>query len=371
MAALPQNESRVLRLLRLAGRHGIPSMANHVTGALSLRRRPARVFSWPRFLQVEITSRCNMACAQCSRSTLGKPSHQGHMSLDLFAHVLRQFRHLQYLTLHGLGEPLMHPELLNIVREARGYSKSVSIGFNTNGVLLTPSLAQDLKEAGLNEIGISLDAATPETFRAIRGSTRFVEITENIESIAHSQKPRPQLAIALVVMQPNIRELVDFVEMAHALGVDRASFCDLSSRWKPTTGDDALAVRDISIAQEQAIKAEARAAELELPFVYTRLDDALWPGVFMPCFYLWDYPYVTWEGKLTPCCALPYAEEFSFGDLSSVPFRTLWNLEPYRRMRNELRSGVVPEICHGCHHAEDPALGHVCTCSEQDQKSAG
>ncbi len=364
MADSLRSKNRISRLAGMARRHGAASTWNHILAAVSLRTRPVRLVSWPRFIQIEVTSRCNMACVQCSRSTLGKPECQGNMSLDVFDRVLSGFKHYQYVTLHGLGEPLMNPQLEDMVRLLRQRSPEVVVGFNTNGLLLTPQKAIDLAEAGLDEIGISLDAATDETFLRIRGSDKLREIKKNIATIVSGPGPRPKLAVTLVVMEPNIRELVAFVEMAHAIGVDRASFCDLSSRWKPASGEDPMAVRDVETAREESAKAERRASKLGLPFVYTKLDDAIWPDVFIPCFYLWDYPYITWEGKLTPCCALPYAEEFSLGDLRERPFRELWNGKIYRRMRTDLREGVIPDVCEGCHHAEDPALGHVCTCDD-------
>ncbi len=359
--------TRVSRFLRMATRSGLGFTANHILSALAVRLRPSRLTSWPRFIQIEVTSRCNMACVQCSRSTLGAPSSQGHMSLALFEQILGQFKHYQYLTLHGLGEPLLNPHLEEMIRVASRRSRDVRIGFNTNGLLLKPERVAALARAGLHEIGVSLDAATEETFRKIRGPHDFQQVKEQIRAIVSLNGPRPDVGIAMVVMQPNVGELTSFVEMGADLGVQSVSLCDLSHRWRPTDGDDPMAVQDLETAWRETARAEARAAELELPFVYTKLDDVLWPGVFVPCFYLWDYPYVTWDGKLTPCCALPYAETFSFGDLKRTPFRELWNSREYRQMRADLRRGHIPKVCEGCHHAEDPALGHVCTCKRDPE----
>jgi len=339
---------RLRRMTAMMRSAGLPATVNHVAAALAVRRRPRRVPSWPRFLQFEITSRCNMACTQCSRSTLGMPERQGHMPLSLFEHVLGQFRHFQYVTLHGLGEPLMNPDLPAMARAVKARARHMRIGLNTNGVLLTPQRAAALADAGLDEIGVSLDAASAATHEAIRGGG-FDEIIERVAAVC-AMRSRPSMALALVVMEPNVGELVEFVELGARLRVDRVSFCDLSARWKPE-GNDPLAVRSVETARRNAAAAERTAERRGLPFVYTRLDRVLWPGVFIPCFYLWDYPYITWEGALTPCCALPYAKGSALGDLTSSSFRDIWNGRGYRAMRWGLTHGRIPEVCRGCHHA--------------------
>ncbi len=326
---------------------GLPTALNHVVAAVAVRRKPSRAFSWPRFLQVEVSSRCNMACSQCARSTLGSPSRQGLMPLDLFGRVLDQFRHVEGLTLHGLGEPLLNPGVPDMVRMARARFPSCRIGLSTNGLLLTPDRAKALTEAGLDEIGVSLDAATGPTHATVRGGG-FEGIVRNLADVCAAED-RPAVALSLVVMEPNVRELVGFVELGARLGVDRVSLCDLSARWKPE-GEDPMAIRSIDEARAQASAAEERARDLGVPFAYTKLDRLVWPEAFIPCFYLWDYPYVTWEGLVTPCCALPWSEA-ALGDLTRESFWDVWRGPTYRRMRRGLVRGPVPATCRGCHHA--------------------
>ncbi|MBN1426225.1 radical SAM protein [Candidatus Fermentibacteria bacterium] len=347
-ARVEKPQGRLARMIALAHSVGAAATLNHIAAAVAVRRRPTRVASWPRFLQFEVSSRCNMACAQCSRSTLGPPQHQGHMSLSTFEKLLAHFRHFQHVTLHGLGEPLLNHDLAAMARAVKARAPMATIGLNTNGVLLTPARVAELVEAGLGEIGVSLDAATASTHQVVRGG-RFDQIVHQVGAVCELSA-RPSVALALVVMEPNVGELVEFVELGAQLKVDRISFCDLSARWKPE-GTDPMAVESIERARRMTLAAERRAAELNLPFVYTKLDRALWPEAFIPCFYLWDYPYVTWEGFLTPCCALPYAETAALGDLRSSSFKSIWNGPGYRAMRDGLSRGRIPELCRGCHHA--------------------
>jgi MoaA/NifB/PqqE/SkfB family radical SAM enzyme len=71
----------------------------------------------PEALQVEVTSACNLRCAMCLvryRPPVNKIA--GAMSLDTFRRLVDDLPGLRRLTLQGLGEPLLAPDLLEMVR---------------------------------------------------------------------------------------------------------------------------------------------------------------------------------------------------------------------------------------------------------------
>ena len=102
----------------------------------------------------EPTSMCNLACDGCYRDNV-KDSHK---PLDLIRRELDAFRRLRNadcLNIAG-GDPLLHPEIVAIVAEVRrrGWKPIVV----TNGVLLTPELARDLKRAGAFGFTLHVDS---------------------------------------------------------------------------------------------------------------------------------------------------------------------------------------------------------------------
>ncbi|MGI3778332.1 MAG: radical SAM protein [Janthinobacterium lividum] len=136
----------------------------------SLRRRAADLASGLRFVgralgsrytpllaQVVVTRRCNLACGYCSEFD----DHSPPVPLaELIAWVDRLAAlGTASLTLTG-GEPLLHPELDQVVRHARGHGMIVTM--ITNGFKLTRAWVERLNDAGLQGMQISIDNLRPD-----------------------------------------------------------------------------------------------------------------------------------------------------------------------------------------------------------------
>jgi MoaA/NifB/PqqE/SkfB family radical SAM enzyme len=89
----------------------------------------------------------------------------------MFRDLVDTLPSLSRLTLQGLGEPLLAPHLLDLVRYAA--ARDVRTGFNTNGVLLRRQRSRELIAAGLAWLHVSLDGATAATYEDVRHGTAF------------------------------------------------------------------------------------------------------------------------------------------------------------------------------------------------------
>jgi MoaA/NifB/PqqE/SkfB family radical SAM enzyme len=101
--------------------------------------------------------RCNLSCAYCNEyDTYSKP-----VPLDSMLHRLELLGRLNtgVITLSG-GEPLLHPELDEIIRGIR--KNAILAGLITNGYLLTADRVRRLNEAGLDYLQISIDNVMPD-----------------------------------------------------------------------------------------------------------------------------------------------------------------------------------------------------------------
>lgn len=131
-----------------------------------------------------VTDQCNLDCAYCTEYDNSQP----HPSLDDLTRWLTKVRDLGTLrvALAG-GEPLTHPDIVEVVRRARGLGLATSL--TTNGFLLTEALVRELDDAGLEVMQISVDRMTPsdvtrKSFKTVlpklgflRGSRINVHIT--------------------------------------------------------------------------------------------------------------------------------------------------------------------------------------------------
>lgn len=127
---------------------------------------PDNGISW-----LEPTSACNIVCVGCYRENL--PS--SHKPLEVVREEIDTFQRLRKsdcISIAG-GEPLLHPQIVEIVREiaARGFKPII----NTNGVALTKELLRELKKAGVRGFTFHIDS---KQFRAKWRGKNEIELNE-------------------------------------------------------------------------------------------------------------------------------------------------------------------------------------------------
>jgi MoaA/NifB/PqqE/SkfB family radical SAM enzyme len=103
-----------------------------------------------------VTDRCNLDCAYCTEYDNSRP----HPSLDDLKKWIRKIRELGTMRIALVGgEPLVHPNIVELVRYCRELGFATSL--TTNGFLLTRELVAQLEDAGLQVMQISVDRMTP------------------------------------------------------------------------------------------------------------------------------------------------------------------------------------------------------------------
>ena len=182
----------------------------------TLREHPSKLF-------VEVTSRCNMSCAMCVKQTSGGADPEGDLSMPLFRALAPAFPGLDAFILNGVGEPLLHPQLEEMIRAARERMPTEGwVGFQSNGLLLTDARAVSLASAGLDRICFSIDGVSPETFRKVRKGGEIEGVERALAAMAaaknHCGRPDLQVGVEFVVMRGNLRELPDALRWSAARG---------------------------------------------------------------------------------------------------------------------------------------------------------
>jgi MoaA/NifB/PqqE/SkfB family radical SAM enzyme len=111
----------------------------------------------PVLVHIIPTRRCNLACTYCNEFddfSQPVPLEEMKRRLDLLGDM-----GTSVITISG-GEPLLHPELDEIIRKIRG--RGMIAGMITNGFLLTRERIEELNAAGLEHLQISIDNTTPD-----------------------------------------------------------------------------------------------------------------------------------------------------------------------------------------------------------------
>ena len=367
---------------RLGLQPGIPVLLEIEEHALRARRSPyslARVY-------VEVTNRCNLSCRFCIRNTWNVDF--GYMSENVFARILegvRDFSPVPEIFFGGWGEPLVHPHIVEWVREAKALGARTLL--ITNGILLDEERARGLMDAGLDVLWVSIDGATPETYADVRLGEYLPVILKNLERLRDMKVERfgesawsghPRLAIAFVAMKRNIEDLPRILELGRNLGAVQFNISNLM----PFNEDmrEQILYRRTMYTTTGDISSDAR------PHVYLPrldVDETTWEpimnllrGNYHVDFFGDDLgrevntcPFiergsltVRWDGRVSPCWELLYdhtsylgdrerrVQAYHVGNLRTQSLPDIWNDEEYAAFRERVVGFEFPPCvyCNGC-----------------------
>jgi MoaA/NifB/PqqE/SkfB family radical SAM enzyme len=275
---------------------------------------------------------------------------------------VNQLPRLQRVLLHGIGEPLLNPQLFEMIAYLK--CRGITVVFNSDAIGLTDKKRRRLVQSGLDELRISMDAATPDTFRAIRGVPMFDRVVENTSALVSHQRElgtvAPRVSLWFTIMKENVRELPDFIRLAGKIGAaqvnvqrliyygqgmavpEQSLYGTLTALETQVLGEAAELCRELGISLKASGDTTPEASltpeERERP----------WAGCQRP----WNLSYVTANGNVLPCCISPWtAKDYAgliLGNAFTQSIAEIWNGERYRRFRMQFESHEAPDPCRGC-----------------------
>lgn len=204
-------------------------------------------FTSPLFVVWNFTNRCNLKCKHCYQDS----EHEcikDELSLDEKLAVVDQMGRMQIpmMAISG-GEPTLSKDLLPIIRRAREYEMHLSLA--TNGTTLTPQRCEELAEAGLRYVEISLDsvdAARHDAFRGIPGM--WEKTVRGARNVVATEGLR--LGIAMCVHQGNIDEVEEMIRFAEE---DLGAGCLAHFNFIPVGRGLTMVEGDITPAQRERL----------------------------------------------------------------------------------------------------------------------
>lgn len=354
------------RQLRRTNLEAVQRQLLNLWSRLDWPRKYRRLLYAPSFMNMEfVLGRCNLKCRMCLGGHDRDDSARFEcISPEDFDAALTAAPTVGGITLSsGDSDPLLHPQFEEIVDIAKRHDVLLSIF--TNGLALTARRCRKIVESGIfSMVNFSVDAATPETYRRLRGEDMH-RLIAKIEMLGSMMKEcraqRPALSLSFVAMADNIEELPAFVEMAARLDARRVYVEDLigwdgtDSPNQPAT-DHPRCLDFVRCAQEVVARTALR---LDLP---SRLrpdppesqspTPEQRPVVDLPsdpnepstkqlgcCSWIGGV-WVQKNGSLDPCCLL-----HGVADMGTVRDGPLLESENFARVKDALLSGKVLKEC--------------------------
>lgn len=283
-------------------------------------------------IQIESTNVCNYHCEMCPRLKLEVPLK--HMPMSVYRQILKNIGKVKYIDLTGWGEPLLHPQIPEMIKLAK--KQSVKVSFTTNASRITAGMVKQLNQSGLDQLTISLDSIEDNSpghqkssivnkFPLFQKRNRKFKI--RIQTTLIGQKIAELDAIANQAYEINATELrlIRCDERFYPMKIDRVKekkiFDYLHKKWR-----DKLVVAMAQYSISTGLQ----------DFAYRTYRN------LMPkhCPKLLTSAYVNVDGYLTPCCSLPH---YQIGDLKNDSLEELWKSKGFRKFRRNSRA-----VCKGC-----------------------
>jgi len=286
---------------------------------------------------------CNLDCPLCASKT--QNYEKGKMSLDTFKVILDKIPSLKVVILFNWGEPLLHHEIFNIIKES--VKRNVYTITHTNFSLKQkPEFFERLVESGLHQLVISADGASQKTYEKYRVKGNFDWVINNIRYTVDAKKKLrnrdPKIVWKFIVNKFNEHEIDYAKSLAGSLGVE--IFFD-----KMGLSDDIPDINFPGTLNERKEEWLPRNPEYILDYYkngrYTPLNDK-------PCNQLFNSMVVNPDGKVTPCCWVT-SKENVWGDLTKQSLEEIWNNENYKYSRSlfnnsEYNGSVKNTVCTKC-----------------------
>ena len=312
----------------------------------------------PRDLYIEVTNRCNSRCQTCIR-TFEQLEPLRDLQLAEFQANVDQFHVLDRVVLHGIGEPLLHTELVDMIRYVKDRHPGSEVLFNSNATLLDEDWQRALIDAGLDEYRISLDAATAATYARIRGIDAFDMVVRNARHFAALLRnaERPQLSFWIMAMRENLHELPALVDLAAEIGVSKVYVQRLVLIDHGLARTEQSLYRRLRAQEKEVLAEETRRAQVHhLDFGASGLtspqESLLGTSDCSACYRMWTTTYVTANGNVLPCCISPFSTTdyagLILGNVFQSPFAQIWNGERYVARRAALHTTHPLHPCELC-----------------------
>jgi len=316
-------------------------------------RSKERAYRGPDWVQIDLTNNCNNNCVGCwcNSPLLGeKKMDPQTKSKTLPYEAIKKFIDEIYqmgtrrIIFSGGGEPLIHPQAMDILRYVK--KKGMLCQVHTNFTLVDEKIIKELVNIKLDYLTISLWAATAKTYKLIHSNKdedMFYRIKNMLKLLSSLKKKRnlPYLRLHNVITNLNYQEITLMVDFAQEVKANAVSFAPVDAISGYT---DSLLLSD---EQRKQIFNLNRVLKNNNGFLLFDFDEFIRKissedaskGDYdkdiidtIPCYAGWLFARLNADGTINSCLK---SHRIPVGNIYEQKFGQIWNSEKQKEFRRE------------------------------------
>lgn len=300
--------------------------------------------SVPKIVQIFPVYACNLRCEYCifsmPESQRGYISDEKVMTLDTYRKCIDDICEfdspLKMLRFAAMGEPLLHPQITEMVRYAKERKVAASVEIVTNATLLNERLSEQLVDAGLDRIRISLEGLRQEHYLKHSGIKIDTENFFHQIAYLHAHKAKTRIYIKI------IDYMLESLEDKQMFYQRFSNICD------------EIAVEHLTPTIEEI---DFQAFSNKKDYELTQNGNELLAAQVcpMPFYFMQINP----DGNVVPCCSTKYPA--ILGNIREESLKQIWNGQRFMQLRLQMLNGASSacDVCKTCNlfqygmHVED------------------
>ncbi len=292
------------------------------------------VWGKPFSLSIEPTTACNLGCPECPSGLKKFTRPTGKMDLLFHRAVLKSVgKQVFYINYYFQGEPFLHPQFLDLIKEAK--KQKIYTSTSTNAHFIDQVKADEIVHSGLDRLIISIDGMTQETYENYRVNGKLSKVIEATKCLIASKNKlkssTPHLIFQFLAVRQNEHEVPAVFKLAKEIGIEEVRI-KTAQLYDYKNGNTLMPEND-----------EFSRYKLTPNGTYV-----LKYKTGNHCWRMWSSSVLTWDGKVVPCCFDKDAQHV-LGSLIEKDFDLIWKSEKYHSFRRAIlnnRNGI--EICQNC-----------------------
>jgi MoaA/NifB/PqqE/SkfB family radical SAM enzyme len=276
--------------------------------------RVARSKAMPYVAVVDVANRCNLRCPYCPTGAR-RPSGRDKRMIEplLVKKLLDELdRYLISVNLYNWGEPLLHPQISQMVKMI--HERRVFTQISSNLSIANKELVAEVCRAGLDYLTVSVGGASQKVYESYHRGGTLETVLDNIRHVADYKRKNksktPVVEFKYLLFKHNRHELEAARNLAYELGADI---------FKCHTGGG---------PEESTIETLATLAKSQSHKF---------------CHHLWDMIVVNSDGGIAPCCFLFFKED-DLGEYFQAPVGQVRNNQQFVSARRLFNPAEVPNL---------------------------